>query len=126
MNDRFNLNAIDPVQTLVPPDAKPQELAPQVNFLGDVQRLALKPGDMLVLRTDQIISGDLAQRLREQLESAVPGHSVIVLGDGMKLGVLSPERVVTTSYAMGGYVASGVASLSTAPGIVHGAQEDAA
>ena len=64
---------------------------PEVRYLGDVQRLALKPGDTIVLQSDQEISDETAVRLRNYVEQFLPGHKVLVLGDGLKIGVLVAE-----------------------------------
>lgn len=60
----------------------------EIRFLGDVQRLALKPGDILVLSAPSRISPDCARHLTEAVKRLVPGHEVLVLGDGLKVGVL--------------------------------------
>ena len=100
MNHRFDLDRLDPVPTLMPSEAKPQEQAPQVNFLGDVQRMALQPGDVLVLTVDSPLSSEMADRLRATLESQLPGlQKVIVLERGMKLGLVLPLANVVTSHA---------------------------
>lgn len=60
----------------------------QVRYLGDVQRLELRPGDIVVLRTPNCISMEAVKRLREYAEQALSDHKVLVLGDGLEIGVL--------------------------------------
>lgn len=62
-----------------------------IRYLGDMQRLELKPGDMFVLSVDEHISQEMAVRLKEQVAQATGCAKVIVLGKGMKLGVVSAE-----------------------------------
>lgn len=59
----------------------------EIRFVGDLQRLEVRPGDRFVLMTDQSLSIDLAKRLQESLVSAL-GAPVIVLSDGLQLGVI--------------------------------------
>lgn len=63
----------------------------EIRYLGDLQRLPLKSDDMLVLSVETCLSMDQRNHLRDYLEAVVPGHKVIVLCDGMKLGVVSPD-----------------------------------
>ncbi len=64
---------------------------PEIKYLGDVQRLVLNPGDIVVLSVDEYIPNEAAQRLRSQLEASVPGHNVVVLSKGMKIGALGQD-----------------------------------
>lgn len=51
--------------------------------------LKCQPGDVLVFRTDAIISADQAARIQAAMAHVCPGVKSIVLSDGMKLdGVL--------------------------------------
>jgi len=60
----------------------------QIRYLGDVQRLTLKPGDVLVLSVEGAISMECAERIKSYMTDVLPDHKVIVLGDGIKIGVL--------------------------------------
>lgn len=64
---------------------------PQIRYLGDVQRLVLNPGDIVVLNVDHEISDEMAARLREACESYIPGHKFLILGPGIKVGVMGRE-----------------------------------
>ncbi len=63
---------------------------PQVRYLGDLHRLELKLGDILVLSVDAHISQEMAARMQADFRE-VTDAKVIVLGKGMKLGVISAE-----------------------------------
>ena len=64
-----------------------------IRFLGDLQRLELKPGEVLVLTVDSLLDARTAERMRHNVQRAVarPGFlpDVLVLERGMKLGVLA-------------------------------------
>lgn len=77
--------------------AAPEIQEGQIRYLGDLQRLELKPGEVLVLTVDEIIDERTAEMLRVYVQRAVsrPGFvpDVLVLERGLKLGVLScPAR----------------------------------
>lgn len=64
-----------------------------VRYLGDVQRLALKPGDIIVITVDGMISSEQASRLKDNVLATIGGgYKVMVLDSRSKLGVLSPEE----------------------------------
>jgi hypothetical protein len=65
-----------------------------IKFLGElgvIQKLEFKPDDVIVLTTDQLISDATAQRIKSIMVEKFEGHKVIVLGNGMKIGVMSPQ-----------------------------------
>lgn len=64
----------------------------QIHFLGDVERLVLNPGDTIVIKTAAHLTREHAKCLRAHVESVVPGHRVLVLTDGMEIGVLGAEE----------------------------------
>jgi hypothetical protein len=57
--------------------------------LEDIKRLALQPGDVLVVRLPVIPSPEMVDSVRLQLEAALPGHKVFVLAPGIDLEVIS-------------------------------------
>jgi hypothetical protein len=65
----------------------------EIRFVGDMERLQFRAGDRLVLKTEQRISAETAARMKQELEQWLNDDTikVIVLGDGMSLGVLGPE-----------------------------------
>lgn len=69
-----------------------RDRGPQVRYLGDLQRLDLRPGDVVVMTSEEHISDEIASRLRIDWERYVPGVKCIVLGGGLRLGVLGAQR----------------------------------
>lgn len=53
-----------------------------------LSRLNLRPGDTVVVMTDMLLSSERARGIVKQVEEFVPGHRVIVLDGGIKIGVL--------------------------------------
>lgn len=60
----------------------------EVRFLGDVQRLTLKSDDVIVISTERSISSHVAEHIHELVALKFPGHKVLVLSDGLKIGVV--------------------------------------
>jgi len=61
--------------------------------IRDVRRLSLRPGDILVVRSDIPIEHDQVEHLREFVRKlAGPDVGVLVLDAKSDLEVLSPER----------------------------------
>lgn len=62
---------------------------PEIRYLGDLQRLQLKPGDRLVLTYAGHLSEANAELLKVQLERwAPPDVQVLVLAGDVKIGVI--------------------------------------
>jgi hypothetical protein len=60
-----------------------------VRYLGEVQRLEVNPGEVLVLTVPHVISTETEQRLREQFRRLkLPEHQLLILSGGMRIGVL--------------------------------------
>ena len=59
----------------------------ELTIRGDVQRLALQPGDVVIVRVSEHISVEVAARIRDYGRSAFEGHEVLVLGPGMSVEV---------------------------------------
>ncbi|NLS07621.1 phage portal protein [Rhizobium sp. P32RR-XVIII] len=64
----------------------------EIRFLGDMTKLHLEPGDMLVLQLDTRISNEQFDRLNEQMAEIFGKRRVIILDAGMKLGAVTPPR----------------------------------
>lgn len=64
----------------------------RIRFLGDVQRLQLKDGDVLVLSVEGNITDDTEKRLVDTFNSKFPGVKAIVLREGMRIGLLNIDR----------------------------------
>lgn len=69
-----------------------------INFTGDLQRIQPQPGDVFVLTTEQSLSCEVAEQLKAHLEHVLPGHTVLVLSDGLKLGFMQPPPAVPANY----------------------------
>jgi hypothetical protein len=62
----------------------------QIRYVGELQRLELRPGDKFVLVCPGAISRDMAERLKQTWQDfAGEDHPCAVIADGMKLVVLS-------------------------------------
>lgn len=74
----------------VPPIAAalPDYQKEHLEFIGDVERLTLYADDTIVLRTDQPLPFGMAEHLRMDIKEVFPNHRVIVLDNGLELGVL--------------------------------------
>lgn len=64
----------------------------QIRYLGDLQRLEVRPGDVFVLRPSGRLSPEQVQRLRERWDSLGLGGKLLVLECGFDLGVVSAEK----------------------------------
>ena len=73
------------------PAAKAEQ--PAMRFLGDMQRLQPQPGDVFVLTCEQRIDEAVAERIKAKLSSQLGGATVLVLGGGLKLGVVADPRI---------------------------------
>jgi hypothetical protein len=62
--------------------------------------LSTKPGDMLVLQTDRKLSFEQCERVKKAFEMAFTGTPkipIIVLEEGLKLGIIRPEKEVQSN-----------------------------
>lgn len=67
----------------------------EIKFVGEMQRLQIQDGDVLVLRCPSALSQQVRERLSQMLKAITPeGIKVktLVLEDGMDLGVVSKKR----------------------------------
>lgn len=62
----------------------------EIRFIGDLQRLELKPGDILVLKVDFKLSDSARNALYREIRAAFPDHRILILDTGIDMGVLSP------------------------------------
>lgn len=58
--------------------------------LPDLSRVALEPGDVLLVRVAHQIDQSTAHAIKEAVKSHFPGHDVAVLGQGAELSVVRP------------------------------------
>lgn len=59
----------------------------ELTIRGDVERLALRPGDVVIVRMAEEISIEVAERLRRHCCAIFEGHKVLVLGPGVSVEV---------------------------------------
>ena len=68
-------------------------MADEIRFLGDLQRLEVKPGDKFVLTLDCQLSMEQQARLGDYWMTLMgPDCPLIVIEPGMKLGVLGKSE----------------------------------
>jgi hypothetical protein len=62
----------------------------QVEVVKRVERLCLKPGDVIVISTPHLLSADAAENMRASLQSVIrdPTRRVLVLDGGVKMEIL--------------------------------------
>lgn len=60
-----------------------------IRYLGDMHKISLEPGDTLVLQCEHVLSEEDHRVMRDYMEAVMPGHKCIVIGKGMKLGIVS-------------------------------------
>jgi hypothetical protein len=70
-----------------------QKKKPALNFLGDLVKVTVAPGDVFVVMPKRQISQATADALQQVWEERF-GHEcpLVVLEEGMRIGVLSPEK----------------------------------
>jgi hypothetical protein len=63
----------------------------EVEFLEAMQVLELKPGDIIVLKHGGRLPEIAHRRIRESFQHIAPFHKVIILEEGMEIGVLRED-----------------------------------
>lgn len=64
-----------------------------LNFLGDLTKITVAPGDVFVVMPKRQISEATAQALSQVWEENFgPECPLVVLEEGMRIGVLSPDK----------------------------------
>jgi len=59
-----------------------------------IQRLRLRPGDVVVATVDRRLTGGQAQDVRNRIAAVIgDGVSILVLSDFIRLSVVAPEEV---------------------------------
>ena len=73
----------------------------KTDWISEVQRLRLLPGDILVIRAEQTLHPAAVARIRQHLEELLGGEQrVIVLDAGLEIGVLTPGDADANSGAL--------------------------
>jgi hypothetical protein len=62
----------------------------------DMQVLSLQPGDKVVLRYASCMRAEQYARIKQEMEKVVPGHQVLILENGMEIGVLRDDSAEGT------------------------------
>ncbi len=74
------------------PRPEPVMLPSLFDEVLDVRRLALRPGDVIVVRTPERLSPEACERIAMQVKARFLAHEVLVLGAGIDIGVVGPEE----------------------------------
>lgn len=70
-----------------------QKKKPALTFLGDLTKIKVSPGDVFVVMPKRQISEATAQALSQAWEENFgPECPLVVLEEGMRIGVLSPDK----------------------------------
>lgn len=65
-------------------------MSEEIRYLGDVRKLSLKDGDIVVIECEDRLNAVQRKNITEWVESVV-GNKVLVLDYGIKIGVLSKD-----------------------------------
>ena len=61
-----------------------------MDLAGEVKRIELKPGDVLVFESEDCLAEQEARRILEQLRPHFPGYPIVIT-ERLKLTVLQPR-----------------------------------
>lgn len=72
----------------------------EINYVGKLRKVALSKDDVLVVTCEQALSEATCKSIEARVLAKFPGSEVLVLADGLKLGVVSskPEQTVITNH----------------------------
>lgn len=60
----------------------------EIRFVGDLQRLGLLPGDVVVITTDKFLSNEERRLVHQYCKHVIKDNAVLVLDGGMKVGAI--------------------------------------
>lgn len=60
----------------------------EIRFLGDLQRVDRRPGDLFVLSVDQVLSMEQAARIRSEWKEIVGDERLLIVTRGYRLGLV--------------------------------------
>ena len=63
----------------------------EINWIEDLKKVSLKPGDVLVFKTTRNLSQQEMERIKHACSYIFPDHKIIILDPGIDLGVVSVE-----------------------------------
>lgn len=90
-------------------ELKSEESQPFLRCLGDVQRLEMKEGDIVVFTAPGLIDDATAERLKSTFERQFPGRKAMILGDGLHVsGVLDQQAKMDTPESISANMARGL------------------
>jgi hypothetical protein len=58
--------------------------------IADLSRVALEPGDILLIRSPKRLTLQSVDSLKKAIREGLPGHRVLVLEEGLDLAVIRP------------------------------------
>ncbi len=63
---------------------------------AEIHRIRLEPGDIVVVRSDQVLSLGMHNFLAAEMSKAFPGHRIVLLERGFSLDIVSPTAEAAT------------------------------
>lgn len=63
-----------------------------LKIVGDISRVRMHPGDVVIIRVPDRLTVTQVNVLRERVATFFPGHEVLVLDGGLDLQVARPAR----------------------------------
>lgn len=60
----------------------------EIRYLGDVQRLQLNLGDVVVIKSERRLLPEQFEALRQYVSSVIPGHEVLLLDAKFEVSVM--------------------------------------
>lgn len=63
----------------------------EIRYLGNVQRLQLEPGDVVVLTADHVLKPEVLIAIQCYMDKRLHGHTVLVLDSTLRIGVLGKQ-----------------------------------
>ncbi|TXH48125.1 MAG: hypothetical protein E6Q97_25315 [Desulfurellales bacterium] len=64
----------------------------EIRYIGELQRLVLQPGDIIVLTIDADLTDKALGVIEEHMSTIFPGHKVLCLTQGVKIGIINPSN----------------------------------
>lgn len=59
----------------------------EVRYLGDMQKVSLNPGDIVILQCERELSEEDSWRIKEYLSDVFKDNKCVVISGGFKFGV---------------------------------------
>jgi len=68
------------------------EKLPDPSELGEVRRMRLKPGDIVVIECEQLLRPDVFLKIQEHCRTIFAPNKVAVFSGGLHVSVVTPEE----------------------------------